>query len=361
VGHFTGGYIMAGVMAVLAIAMFAITRRQGSRPGEIVGVFGFGAVAVIELLTTVTGRSASANDAGTVEAVGLLETADGPRVVTLDVIEHVDILALLSRGGGGGLTWKEQRLTVFDLATGKRSSRASLEGKTDGPVTLVGGLGGFVIVKSSYDHIRILRPNGDEDAGALDTFAPKILAANPSFGHVQSTSYNASSQCLEVRTDAFRAEVDPRTFAMMTTSCKREAGSATQAVFDAHTTLTIQRIVPQLPPGAQPLTDATEGVVKVMGAPSAAPRKFENPRFATAGGDPLFVGDPRAALLTYGEDPKRHVAAITATGDVAWDAPLPPAAGDLVVANDSLVVLSSTKVFVIDAKTGKSSRELALE
>src|SRR5438445_3011798 len=104
--HFTAGFILAGVFLAIGAAISIACRRKNARRGEVVGAVAFLGLGGAQLLITIVALQASKNGAGQHQNARLVETAAGPRVVTIDVVEHTDVLMLLSRHGGS-LTWKE--------------------------------------------------------------------------------------------------------------------------------------------------------------------------------------------------------------------------------------------------------------
>jgi hypothetical protein len=366
--HFAVNFVLAGSMLALGVLLSIFPRnREALTLNERLAPFLPFLVGFISLATGIGAVAGSRNDPGDIKAARLIATPRGPRVATLDEVDHFDPVAGFAHHGGG-FHWKEQRLSVFDVSTKTRLFRKSLERTNFGiPIELVGDFGGTIGVRPKShgpDRLRLLGVEEGNELGGPEVLTKAILAKNPDFRTLGSAASITSSECLEVRTADYRMTIDSHDLVpIRDRRCDAQAGSGSdRLVFDKHSVVSLKRIERELPPGAAPLTDTHESylsfdTVATFGRGSSrvdSTRSFKYPRFATDSrtDQPLLFNDPPCGLLLHGDHGELLGMAVS-RNQTLWQARLPGGLTELTSINGQIIAVGLSTVAAIDPQNGK--------
>ncbi len=337
--HLTAELILGGIATAFGIACLFVKRAR-------IPATAFLLMAGVALTSALGWWQSSRNAVGAARGAILVDTPSGRRIVTLDVLEHFDLLgAIPGHGGTGGhLTWQERRINVFDFGSGKRLARRSLDGTDYGRADLLGDFGGLIAVQTnSFAHRLHLFHADGSDAGGLEALAPRILAANPLLGALRSPpSFDESSECIEVETASFAIKIDPRKLLVVQSRCTTSERPR-EVTFSADEALAIKEVPQKLPSGARALSAVLGVFVRHGRAATAIEGRFGDPHFAvdTRTGQPIVLGHPRGALLLDGAE----ATLLSPSGATIWKTSLP--AGRL----DVLTMVGDRIVLIFDAGT----------
>jgi hypothetical protein len=335
--NYTGELVAASMF--LGLGGLALIPKKGRLLGVVFLVPGLVAAG-----SYVSWKQHALTDRGSLEGALILDSGDGPRVITLDAVRHTNALAVIpSRSGSEPLHWKERRLSAFDLASGRRLWRKSNEATGYPTTRLLGEFGDHIGVnEEGGGHFTLLDADGHE-VGGIRELGPRALQLNPSVGKMSSFGFDDSSDCLELASDTFAIKLDPHTLRQVGADdyCKPDPDEK-RVSFSKDQSLVIQEVAQELPPGAQPLGQKL-GIFVESGratTPIESQSFFVKPRFAMDSRTRQPIVAASGALVLYG-DATTSVALITSSGKAAWQLPLP--AGDL----ETMSMVDSQIVIVV--------------